>query len=217
MVFSRGRSARRHACAAGLSTLSTPGRRGRSRSLISLALVALLAFPNLHGAGTLQTARAAAPQLQFTSVDTMKDSMDTDAWGLNTSEIADDVNLSASLNPSYITVDTHMDYPAYMAEWVNAVRATRKHVWFRVHWNNWEGDNGTSANMTPGQYLAQLSAFITQNRALFQPGDILDGCPEPENSPYWVNTFGPVWSWSPAAPNHGSGRAGPPPLCTRTF
>jgi hypothetical protein len=129
----------------------------------------------------------------------MKESMDTDTWPLSTAQIADDVQLAASLNPSYITVDTFWDYPAYMRQWVNAVRATGRHVWFRIHPNQWENNNGVASIMTPAAYEAAERAFILANPSLFQPGDILDPCPEPENGKYWIATYGPRWTWY--APN----------------
>jgi len=78
-----------------------------------------------HAASSSSVLHAASgPRLSFTSVDTMKESMDTDAWPLSEAQIADDVNLAARLNPTYITVDTHWEYPAYMQQWIQAVRVT---------------------------------------------------------------------------------------------
>lgn len=165
MLTNRTHSAFQRSMASGTGR---PRRRMRQMIASSLTVVLLGTLPAAPAPGIdsiQRVALAAAPQLEFTSIDTMKESMDTDSWGLTATEIADDVNLAASLNPTYITVDTHMNNPAYMAEWVNAVRATGKHVWFRIHWNHWEGDNGTSPDMTPSQYLSQLSTFISQHTA----------------------------------------------------
>ena len=154
MLTNRTHSAFQRSMASGTGR---PRRRMRQMIASSLTVVLLGTLPAAPAPGIdsiQRVALAAAPQLEFTSIDTMKESMDTDSWGLTATEIADDVNLAASLNPTYITVDTHMNNPAYMAEWVNAVRATGKHVWFRIHWNHWEGDNGTSPDMTPSQYLS---------------------------------------------------------------
>ena len=136
------------------------------------------------------------------SVDTMKDSMDTSAPHNQISDaaIASDVNLAATMNLTHITVDTFMDYPDYMLRWINAVRATGKHVWFRVHFNAWEGNNGAAASMTPSQYIAAEDTFIRAHPTFFQPGDIADFNPEPENSPYWEKTYGNGWG-SINAPN----------------
>jgi hypothetical protein len=135
----------------------------------------------------------------ITSIDTMKESRDTETRPLSDAQIADDVNLAASLNTNYITVDTHWDYPDYMQRWVNAVRATGRHVWFRIHPNQWGDNNGTTGIMTPAEYEASEQAFIAAHPALFQPGDILDPCPEPENGPYWIATYG--YGWTSNAPN----------------
>ena len=128
------------------------------------------------------------------SIDTMKESMDTDAYPLTPAQIADDVNLAAKLNTNYVTVDTHWDYPAYMQEWVDAVRNAGKRVWFRIHPNAWEGNNGVPARLTPSEYLTEEAAFIKANPQLFEAGDILDMNPEPEDSPYWPNTYGQNWT-----------------------
>ena len=128
----------------------------------------------------------------YAAMDTMKESWDTDRYPLTPVQIADDVDLSATLNVNYITVDTFWDYPAYMQEWVNAGRATGKHVWFRVHPNAWEGDNGMASTMTPLRFDGGI-CFYRANPHLFEPGDILDMNPEPEDSPYWARTYGQNW------------------------
>ena len=101
------------------------------------------------------------------------------------------------MHVKYITVDTHWDYPTYMRQWVKAVRATGQRVWFRINPNAWSGTNGVAATMTPAQYLTAESAFIAVNPSLFEPGDILDMNPEPENSPYWADTYGEDWTSNP--------------------
>ena len=133
------------------------------------------------------------------SIDTMKESMDTDTYPLTPAQIADDVNLAAKLNTNYITVDTHWDYPAYMRRWVDAVRNAGKHVWFRIHPNAWAGTNGVPARLTPNEYLTKEAAFIKANPGLFEAGDILDMNPEPEDSPYWQDTYGQNWTSNTAA------------------
>lgn len=130
---------------------------------------------------------------QITCVDTMKDSMDTCypvTNQLDALTIHQSVNLCAQLNVTHITVDCYYDYASYMALWVAAVRATGKSVWFRCHWNAWQGNNGVSATLTPTTYIANTQAFITAHPTLFQAGDIFDSCPEPDNSPYWATTYG---------------------------
>lgn len=136
----------------------------------------------------------------------MKDSRDSSACQcLSDAQIAQEVNLSATLHVTHITVDVMMDYPKYMARWVSAIRATGKHVWFRgIHPNHWEGNNHAPADMTPSGYLAFERVWILNNPGLFQAGDILDACSEPEQGPYWRRTYGADWDWRPAAPNAGT-------------
>jgi hypothetical protein len=118
---------------------------------------------------------------------------------LTVSQIAADVNLCARLNTNYITVDTHYDEDVYMAQWVAAIRASGKHVWFRASFKDW-GANPSDA-LSPSEYLQQLHTFILGHPNLFRAGDIFDPNAEPENSAHWRLTYGPQWSWQPPAPN----------------
>jgi hypothetical protein len=133
------------------------------------------------------------------SVDTMKESKDTESFPhqLTDEQIANDIDLCASLNVTYITVDTHYNEDTYLARWVRAIRATGKHVWFRPAFTGW----GTRDNdiMTPTMFLSQLRTFILTHPSLFQPGDIFDENAEPENGWYWEATYGA--NWSSQAPN----------------
>jgi hypothetical protein len=145
------------------------------------------------------------PNNFFASIDTMKDSQDTDEPGdqMSAAEIQQEINLTATLHVNYITDDSKYDYPSYMALWANTIHAAGKHVWFRSHFNCWELDNGCTTQMTPAQYLTSLTSFLNANYSMFKSGDIFDPCPEPENSAYWQETYGADWSWQ-NAPNAGS-------------
>src|SRR5437762_2616407 len=135
----------------------------------------------------------------FASIDTMKASLDTQTRQLSQHEISEIVNLSASLNTNYITVDTNWDYPDYMQQWVNAVRATNHPVWFRSHPNKWKNDDGATGIMTPLEYEETERTFIQQHPSLFQSGDIFDPCFEPEQGYYWEAKYHANWAVS--APN----------------
>jgi hypothetical protein len=144
-------------------------------------------------------APAARPPAFFASIDTMKESKDTETHPLPQQEITSIVDLSASLNSNYITIDTDWDYAAYMQQWVNAVRSTGRRVWFRIHPTHWEHSDSIADIMTPAQYFSSERAFIASHPSLFRPGDILDACPEPENGLYWDARYGK--NWSVHAPN----------------
>jgi len=133
------------------------------------------------------------------SIDTMKESRDTETRPLSSSEILGIVNLSASVNVNYITVDTHWDYPDYLQQWVNAIRATGRHVWFRSQPNQWENQNGATGTMTPAEYEAVERNFILTYASLFQTGDIFDSCPEPEQGHYWSKRY--TKNWTSNTPN----------------
>ncbi len=138
----------------------------------------------------------------ITSIDTMKESKDTDS---STSQLTDEqilngIDLCARLNPNYITVDTHYNEDTYLARWVRAIRATGKHVWFRPSFAGW--GTGVNGIITPTMYLSQLRTFILTHPGLFQPGDIFDENAEPENGQYWGATYGA--NWSSQAPNQAT-------------
>jgi hypothetical protein len=157
--------------------------------VIIFGLVAALPVP-----GCMTT-----PLSFLASIDTMKVSRDTQTRPLSTSEITAIVKVSASLNTNYITVDTNWDYPGYLQKWINAIRATGRHVWFRGHPNKWENNNGATGIMAPAEYEATEQQFITSHPSFFRSGDIFDACPEPEQGLYWFATYGE--KWTPHAPN----------------
>lgn len=152
--------------------------------LVMVLLAGCFAYPRLFG----------SKQQFIASIDTMKESRDTETHPLPQAEIAYIVQLSASLNTNYITVDTHWDYPDYMKEWIDAIRASGRHVWFRTHPNEWEDDNGSTGLMTPQQYETAERQFILSHPTFFQPGDIFDPCSEPENGLYWKAHYGTTWA-----------------------
>jgi hypothetical protein len=135
----------------------------------------------------------------ISSIDTMKVSRDTETYPQTTSQINAEVKASASLNVNYITVDTHWDYPTYMKTWIDSIRSSGKHVWFRIQPNQWEDNNFTTGIMTPTAYITSLKTFILAHPDYFKSGDIFDGSPEPEQGLYWIYTYGPHWSYN--APN----------------
>src|SRR5690348_15527148 len=94
-------------------------------SILLILFVSSLAFDQA-GCGSLPAVKnvppPAGPTMNFiASIDTMKVSRDTETRPLSPEEILDIVQLSASINTNYITVDTRWDYPAYLQEWVDAV------------------------------------------------------------------------------------------------
>ena len=137
------------------------------------------------------------------------------------SQIGEIVGELATLGSTFISVDSQMDFPSYEAEWAATIHAAGKHVWWRVHPNFWEGDWGVPipsdctpgsqlqyTGVTPGspqagesgspclqQYLSTESSWIAANSSMFEPGDVLDANPEPENSPYWDDDYGAGWTY----------------------
>ncbi len=160
----------------------------------ALAISTLAVLPNAN-------AETPAARPFITSIDTMKESKDL--VSMSDADVRQSVSQLAAMNTKYITVDNNMEYAAYARQWVQAIRASGKSVWFRVHPDRWEGDHNTPADMTPDQYLASARQWILNNPDFFKSGDILDINPEAENSPYWKATYGPNWSWQ-NAPNQAT-------------
>jgi hypothetical protein len=158
--------------------------------LVAATLLTLLGIPLFRP--TLPSPAPLGPF--FASIDTMKTSRDTEVRPLSRQEITSIVKFSASINANYITVDTHWDYPGYMQQWIDAIRATGRHIWFRSHPNQWENSNGATGILTPVQYEADERAFILTHPAFFRSGDIFDPCPEPEEGHYWQATYGSEWT-----------------------
>jgi hypothetical protein len=147
----------------------------------ALMTVPLMALSCLGGSGSEITTGVSGYRF-VASVDTMKESKDAERNRLTSAQIADDVRLAASLNTTHITVDTHMEFPIVMGQWVTAIRNAGKHVWFRL------GTNTCSEART--YYLQEMQNLILSNRGFFRPGDIFDGDAEAENSCYWFNNCG---------------------------
>ncbi|MBA2285714.1 MAG: hypothetical protein H0W02_09540 [Ktedonobacteraceae bacterium] len=167
--------------------------------LVLLLVVAALLIMFVKPQPSSQPSFAPASPSFFASIDTMKVSRDTQRHPLSEQEITQIIQLSASLNTNYITVDTHWDYPAYMKRWIDAIRATGRHVWFRSHPDKWENNNGTVGIMTPEEYKRVERSFILAHPTYFRLNDIFDACPEPEQGHYWFARYGN--QWTSQAPN----------------
>lgn len=183
------------------ATFSSPGPTKvplfNRKSILALLVLLLLVVAVLYTAFLVPrlTAVPSSPSSSFfASIDTMKSSRDTETHPLSHQEITNIVKLSASLHTNYITVDTLWEYSSYMKQWIDAIRATGRHVWFRGHPNQWENNNHTPGIMTLKQYEAAEKEFILQHASFFQPGDIFDACSEPEEGHYWKATYGSEWT-----------------------
>jgi hypothetical protein len=102
-------------------------------------------------------------------------------------QIQNDVNASARLGVNYITVDTHMERPGVMGQWVRAIRNAGKRVWFRLGTRN--------CAQTRSSYLTEMQNLIRSHPSYFRSGDIFDGDAENENSCWWKNNCnGSPWN-----------------------
>ncbi len=169
-------------------------------ALVVLLLIAIGIFAVFSRKLFVVEQRTIIPSTSFiASVDTMKVSRDTQRNPLPLSKIKAIVQLAASLNTNYITVDTNWDYPDYTRQWIDAIRESGRHVWFRTHPNQWENDNGAVGIMSPAQLKIAERTFITTHISFFSPGDIFDPCSEPEQGHYWSTHY--YTNWVSHAPN----------------
>lgn len=172
---------------------------GRKKGSLRLALALLLAGLATPACIVSDSNSRAYSPFQFkfiASIDTMKESRDTQSLPLTDEQIAQDVKLTAGLNVTHITVDTNWDYPDYFAKWVAAIRKSGKHIWVRGHPNQWENKDGVEGAMDLSGYKDYMRGFIADNAALFKPGDIFDPCPEAESGNYWSEKYPGNWDSS---------------------
>lgn len=85
-----------------------------------------------------------------------------------------------------VPYDNLTKYTNYVAD----ARTKGFKIWHRSHWNRWQGDNGTSADMTAQEYLDDTYDFIVDNSTLFADGDLFTTCVECNNAD-GVNTTDP--------------------------
>lgn len=164
------------------------------RYIQQLIVVLIIIFILFAKFISFQKERNQLPAMFLSSVDTMKFSRDTIRQPLSQQEITSIIKATALLNTSYITVDTQWDYPAYMEQWIRAIRAVKRHIWFRTYPRQWEDTGENGRVMTPAQYLLSERTFILEHPSFFQAGDILDPCAEPEQGLYWDATYGVNWT-----------------------
>lgn len=98
------------------------------------------------------------------------------------SSIQKQISMLKELGFNYIAIATPYDNPDDMMMWATEIHAQGMNVWFRSHWNSWEGDNGKTATMTATEYVEKTHKFIIDNRYLFQPGDAFTLAVEPEQA-----------------------------------
>jgi hypothetical protein len=95
--------------------------------------------------------------------------------------IREQVRLLKELNVNYIAIATHYDRVDEMQMWADEIHAQGLNVWFRSHWEGWEGDNNKPAIMTPDEYLRKTKDFVIAHPSLFREGDAFTVAVEPEN------------------------------------
>ena len=94
--------------------------------------------------------------------------------------IQEQIAMLKAMNATYVAVATPYDRAEELKQWVDEIHKQGLHVWFRAHWNEWEGDDKKAAIMTPREYLDKSREFILTHKEYFQEGDSFTVAVEPE-------------------------------------
>lgn len=144
------------------------------------------------------------------STDFMKVSKDNVTSQYTDTQMNSLVTAVRPLNLNYIAIDTPYDDCSayspvvacgYATRWANSVRAGGYNIFWRQHWNSWEGDYkssgftkatsttialGTAAGVINGSdtssYLYKEYNYIATHANQYAPGDIITPIAEPENA-----------------------------------
>ncbi len=153
---------------------------------------------------------SSAPSWGVRSIDTMAMSKDRLRYQVSASSILRELVTDRSTGANTVAIEVPYDpassysppvSPGYEATWVNTAHALGLHVWFRSHWNSWQGDYnfpketptttparalGTAGPVLAGQdltsYLAMTYHWILNHPGYFRNGDIFTPAAEPENA-----------------------------------
>lgn len=150
------------------------------------------------------------------SVDFMKISKDNATSQYTSTQMLQAVSAVKTLNLTHIAIDVpYDDYtayspsvtPNYASNWASAVRKDGYNVFWRQHWNSWEGDytssgfskatstgtvgggpgiplgtvSGVLAGTDTTSYLYKTYNYILTHASQYAPGDIFSPVAEPEN------------------------------------
>ena len=177
-------------------------------ALLLLIVVVLGSVGSGLPASPVQAADRSAWTLR--SIDTMAMSKDRLRAQVSTAAIRQELAADHSTGANAVAIEVPYD-PAssysppvtagYEATWVQTAHALGLHVWFRSHWNSWQGDYGfpvetpttspgralgTAAAVLDGRdqtsYLGLTYRWILDHPAYFRNGDILTPAAEPENA-----------------------------------
>lgn len=96
--------------------------------------------------------------------------------------IRNQISLLKSLGVNYIAIATPYNKPQDMKMWADEIHNQGLNVWFRSHWNEWEGVNKAPNVMTPRESLQKTKQFIVSNPTLFKEGDAFTVTVEPEQA-----------------------------------
>lgn len=147
-----------------------------------VAVLIILGFIAMQEEAQVQ----AEPIWQVRSIDTVKYSRDVAAAKVNDptfdSVISKQVSDIASTGASHIAIGTPYDsqFKPFLIRWVSASRNKGLKVWFRGNFSGWEQWFGYK-KIDRDSHIVMLNKFITENKDLFEDGDIFTPCPECEN------------------------------------
>jgi len=162
------------------------------KKLILLAIFAAIAFAVFlainRNSGQVNPTEEGQPRTwEIKSIDTMKYSRDVAGEKLNDPTfdpvIERQVKSIAQTGATHVAIGTPYDerFIPFLRRWVQAARRNNLKVWFRGNFSGWEGWFGYKKELTREGHLNLMRAFINENGALFESGDLFTPCPECEN------------------------------------
>lgn len=113
------------------------------------------------------------------------------AWNQDQTKRLAEFQVVKNLGANYVALGVPYDNATKFANYVADARTKGFKIFFRSHWNNWQGDNSTSADLSSQDYLDQTYDFIVNNPTLFEDGDLFATCVEANNANDTPNTTYP--------------------------
>ena len=110
------------------------------------------------------------------------------SWNLNKTQRLAAIDEAKNTGATHISIAIPYDNPSKWFDWVTDIRSRGLLIFFRSHWNAWEGDNGASANLTKEDYLSKTEQFIKDYPSFFKPGDLFGLAVESSNADSKGNT-----------------------------
>lgn len=108
----------------------------------------------------------------------------SDGWSPNAASIAKQYRAGKVLGMNTMAMGTPFDNEEKFELWVETAHEVipECHIWFRPHWQRWEGDGDAEADMTADEYLNDSYDFIVDHPTFWRHYDYFSMCVEANNA-----------------------------------